>query len=50
MVQTSLSIPLATSTSPALPDGVQLRRFADGDLEAAEILTREMQWPHRIED
>src|SRR5205823_13588320 len=50
MVQTSLSIPLATSTSPALPDGVQLRRFTEGDLEAAETLTREMQWPHRLED
>lgn len=50
MVQTSLSIPLATSTAPALPDGVQLRRFTDGDLQAAEALTREMQWPHRAED
>jgi ribosomal protein S18 acetylase RimI-like enzyme len=50
MIQTSLSIPLATSTAPALPDGVQLRSFTDGDLDAAEALTREMQWPHRIED
>lgn len=50
MAQTSLSLPLAPSTAPALPDGVQLRRFTDGDLEAAETLTREMQWPHRLED
>ena len=50
MAPISLSIPLATSTGPALPDGVRLRRFTDGDLEAAETLTREMQWPHRVED
>jgi ribosomal protein S18 acetylase RimI-like enzyme len=50
MAQSSLSIPLATSTVPALPDGVQLRRFTDDDLAAAEVLTREMQWPHRAED
>src|SRR5437868_11365995 len=42
MSQTSLSLPL--------PDGVQLRRFTESDLEAAESLTREVQWPHRLED
>lgn len=42
MAQPPLSLPL--------PDGVQLRRFTDGDLEAAEELTREVQWPHRLED
>jgi ribosomal protein S18 acetylase RimI-like enzyme len=39
-----------TSQSLPMPDGVQLRRFAEGDLEAAETLTREVQWPHRLED
>jgi ribosomal protein S18 acetylase RimI-like enzyme len=50
MGQTSFSIPLPPGTDQALPDGVQLRRFTDADLEAAETLTREMQWPHRMED
>jgi len=50
MAHSSLSTPFATSTAPALPDGVQLRRFADSDFAAAEALTREMQWPHRVED
>jgi GNAT superfamily N-acetyltransferase len=50
MATTLLSLPLATSTAPVLPDGVQLRRFTDGDVEAAETLTREIQWPHRVED
>jgi ribosomal protein S18 acetylase RimI-like enzyme len=50
MAHTALSTPLVTSTAPSLPDGVQLRRFTDADLEAAEALTREMQWPHRPED
>jgi hypothetical protein len=50
MAPTSHSIPLPPGTAQALPDGVQLRRFTDGDLEAAETLTREMQWPHRLED
>src|SRR5438105_5542197 len=44
MGHSSLSFPAA------LPDGVQLRRFAESDLDAAETLTREVQWPHRVED
>jgi hypothetical protein len=42
MAQSPLSHPL--------PDGVQLRRLTDGDLEAAQALTLEVQWPHRVED
>jgi GNAT superfamily N-acetyltransferase len=34
----------------ALPDGVQLRRLTADDLEAAQALSREFQWPHRLED
>lgn len=34
----------------ALPDGVVLRRFTPDDLESAQALTREFQWPHRLED
>lgn len=34
----------------ALPDGVTLRRLAAGDVEAAQALSREFQWPHRVED
>jgi hypothetical protein len=34
----------------ALPDGVSLRRFTADDLEAAQALSREFQWPHRVED
>jgi GNAT superfamily N-acetyltransferase len=34
----------------ALPDGVTLRRLNAGDLEAAQSLSREFQWPHRLED
>jgi GNAT superfamily N-acetyltransferase len=34
----------------ALPDGVQLRRMTEDDLEAAQALSREFQWPHRLED
>ena len=34
----------------ALPDGVTLRRFTPDDLEAAQALSREFQWPHRLED
>jgi hypothetical protein len=33
-----------------LPDGVVLRRLTADDLEAAQALSREFQWPHRIED
>ena len=39
-----------SSLSHPLPDGVQLRPLSDGDLEAAQALTLEVQWPHRIED
>jgi ribosomal protein S18 acetylase RimI-like enzyme len=34
----------------ALPDGVMLRRFTPADVEAAQAITREFQWPHRLED
>ena len=34
----------------ALPDGVTLRRLKEDDLEAAQALSREFQWPHRVED
>ena len=34
----------------ALPDGVSLRRLTADDLEAAQALSREFQWPHRLED
>jgi ribosomal protein S18 acetylase RimI-like enzyme len=34
----------------ALPDGVTLRRLTADDLEAAQALSREFQWPHRLED
>jgi len=50
MAPTSLSIALPPTAGGALPDGVALRRFTDGDLEAAETLTREVQWPHRLQD
>jgi ribosomal protein S18 acetylase RimI-like enzyme len=50
MAQSSVSIPVALPAGAALPDGVQLRRFTDADFEAAETLTREVQWPHRLED
>jgi len=33
-----------------LPDGVSLRRLTADDLEAAQALSREFQWPHRLED
>jgi ribosomal protein S18 acetylase RimI-like enzyme len=33
-----------------LPDGVQLRRFTAQDVEAAQAISREFQWPHRVED
>jgi len=33
-----------------LPDGVSLRRFTAQDVEAAQALSREFQWPHRVED
>jgi hypothetical protein len=50
MPQTPLSQPAALPAGPALPDGVRLRRVTEGDLEAAESLAREVQWPHRLED
>lgn len=33
-----------------LPDGVSVRRLNADDLEAAQALSREFQWPHRLED
>jgi hypothetical protein len=33
-----------------LPDGVSVRRLKADDLEAAQALSREFQWPHRVED
>ena len=41
--------PIAT-TGIALPDGVQLRKFAQSDLEPAQALSAGFQWPHRLED
>src|SRR5690349_20968536 len=37
--------PLA-ATGAGLPDGVQLRRFEQADLEAAQTLSAAFQWPH----
>jgi ribosomal protein S18 acetylase RimI-like enzyme len=34
----------------ALPDGVSLRLLTADDVEAAQALSREFQWPHRVED
>ncbi|MBI5275777.1 MAG: GNAT family N-acetyltransferase [Burkholderiales bacterium] len=34
----------------ALPDGMVLRTLGADDLEAAQALSREFQWPHRLED
>jgi ribosomal protein S18 acetylase RimI-like enzyme len=34
----------------ALPDGVTLRRLNEDDVEAAQALSREFQWPFRVED
>ncbi len=42
--------PVLAVAGRTLPDGVQLRRFTPGDLEAAESLTRDVKWPHRLED
>jgi hypothetical protein len=50
MAQNPLAIHVLQGARPALPDGVHLRGFTDADLEAAESLTREVQWPHRLED
>ena len=33
-----------------LPDGVSVRRLTADDLAAAQVLSREFQWPHRLED
>lgn len=48
----SLLIPQAAlaAVGRALPDGVSLRRLTADDLEAAQALSREFQWPHRLED
>jgi ribosomal protein S18 acetylase RimI-like enzyme len=48
----TLMIPQAAiaAVGRALPDGVTLRRLAADDLEDAQALSREFQWPHRIED
>jgi ribosomal protein S18 acetylase RimI-like enzyme len=34
----------------ALPDGVTLRRLTADDIEDAQALSREFQWPFRVED
>lgn len=34
----------------ALPDGVTLRSMTEADLESAQALSREFQWPFRLED
>lgn len=48
----TLLIPQAAlaAVGRALPDGVTLRRLTADDLEAAQALSREFQWPHRVED
>jgi hypothetical protein len=51
MSEQALFQPAASATiGRALPDGVVLRRFTADDLEAAQALSREFQWPHRLED
>ena len=51
MSEQALFLPVASaSVGRALPDGVVLRRFTADDLEAAQALSREFQWPHRLED
>jgi GNAT superfamily N-acetyltransferase len=51
MSEQALFPPVASATvGRALPDGVVLRRFTADDLETAQALSREFQWPHRLED
>jgi hypothetical protein len=51
MSEQALFPPVASaSVGRALPDGVVLRRFTAEDLEAAQAMSREFQWPHRLED
>lgn len=51
MSEQALIPPVAAATvGRALPDGVVLRRFTVDDLEAAQALSREFQWPHRLDD
>jgi GNAT superfamily N-acetyltransferase len=47
-----LHIPQAAlaAAGRGLPDGVTLRHLTADDLEAAQALSREFQWPHRVED
>lgn len=47
-----VSIPQAAleAVGRPLPDGVTLRRLQADDLEAAQALSREFGWPHRLED
>jgi GNAT superfamily N-acetyltransferase len=40
----------AQAIGRALPDGVTLRRMTAGDIEDAQGLSREFQWPFRLED
>jgi ribosomal protein S18 acetylase RimI-like enzyme len=39
-----------TAVGRALPDGVSLRSLGADDLEAAQAMSREFQWPFRLED
>jgi hypothetical protein len=39
-----------TAIGRALPDGVTLRRLTADDIEDAQSLSREFQWPFRVED
>lgn len=40
----------AATVGHALPDGVLLRRLTADDIEDAQALSREFQWPFRVED
>jgi ribosomal protein S18 acetylase RimI-like enzyme len=48
--QVLVSQPASAAVGRALPDGVTLRRLTADDLEDAQALSREFQWPFRVED
>jgi hypothetical protein len=41
---------VSAAVGRALPDGVSLRRLTTDDIEDAQALSREFQWPFRVED